>query len=131
MDIKVGVDGCAATEIDPIFLDTGPTLLALNVDAVGVAGYNVVIDDLNDVLRSRLDHDSARFEMLEFTVFDSDVGVNADETGRARIIRRVSLQLATGHLDAGSLKYSDTWNLTIRLSEYSTKGKEDRKLNKI
>ena len=131
MDIKVGVDGCAATEIDPIFLDTGPTLLALNVDAVGVAGYNVVIDDLNDVLRSRLDHDSARFEMLEFTVFDSDVGVNADETGRARIIRRVSLQLATGHLDAGSLKYSDTWHLTIRLSEYSTKGKEDRKLNKI
>ena len=58
--------------------------------------------------------------MLELAILDQDVCINTDETSCARIICRISLELATGHLDACLLKYGDAGYLTIRLSEYST-----------
>ena len=120
MDIKVCVNGCAATEVYPIRFDFRLALLPLNVDAVGIARYNVVVDDLYVVLRPCLHHNSTRFEMLELALLDEDVGVHADETSRARIISRVTLELAVEHFDAGALKHRDTRHLAVRLSEYST-----------
>ena len=37
LDIKVSIDGGAATEIDEVSLDTRSALLSLNVDAISVA----------------------------------------------------------------------------------------------
>ena len=67
LDIKIGIDSCASAEINPVLCDARPTLLALDVDAVRIAGDNVVVSDLYLVLRARLDHDTARLEVLEFT----------------------------------------------------------------
>ena len=66
LDIKIGIDSGASAEINPVLCDARPALLALDVDAVSVAGDDVVVRDLNLVLRARLDHDTTRLEVLEF-----------------------------------------------------------------
>lgn len=42
LDIKIGGDGRTPAEIDGVVLDHWPALLPLDVDAVGVAGDDLV-----------------------------------------------------------------------------------------
>ena len=120
LDIKIGIDSSASAEINPVLCDARPTLLALDVDAVRVAGDDVVVSDLYLVLWARLDHDTARLEVLEFTRYDLKIGVNADQPCRACIVRGVSLELTADHSDAGALERRDARHLSVSLSEYST-----------
>ena len=92
----------------------------MNVDAVRVAADDLILDDRHLVLRTGLDHNSTRFEMLKLTVLNVDVGVDADQASCACVVRGVTLKFAVDHLDAGAFKSSDTRHLAVRFSEYST-----------
>lgn len=120
LDIKIGVDSSASAEINPILSDPRPALLSLDVDAICVAGNDVVVYDRDYILRTCLDHDSTGFEMLELALLNMNVGIDTDKASSARIIRSVALELASDHFDARSLESRDAGYLTIRLSEYST-----------
>lgn len=121
LDIKVGGNGGTAAEIDRIVHDGGAALLALDVDAVSVARDDLIVDDVDLVLGSRLQHDSAGFKVLEVAVLDVDVGVDSHDASRVRIVRRIALQLAVDHLDCGAFQHRDAWHLTVRFPENSTK----------
>lgn len=73
------------------------------------------------VLRSGLQHDAARLEVLEVAVLDVDVSIDSHDAGRVGIICGVTLQLAVDHLDAGSLQHRDTRHLPIGFPENTTK----------
>jgi len=99
LDIKVSVNRRASAKIDRVALYSGPALLTLDVNTIGVArNYFVVLND-HFVLRSSLNHDSARFEMLKVALFDLYIGINGDKTSRASIVGGVTLELAVIHLD--------------------------------
>ena len=121
MDIKIGGDGRTPTEVDCVVLDHRSALLSLDVDAVGVARYDLVLDDIDHVLRACLQHDPARLEVLEVAVLNVDVGVDSDDTSRVGIVRGVTLELAVDHFDAGTLKNRDARHLAIGFPENTTK----------
>ena len=120
LDIKIGVDGSASAEINPIHSDPWPALLALDVDTICVTGDNIIIHDRDYILGTGLDHDSTGFEMLELALLNVYVCVDTDQAGRACVIRCVALELATDHFDGGAFESGDAGHLAIGLSEYST-----------
>ena len=76
LHIKVGGDGSTSTEIDGVFLDHWPGLLALDIDAICVTTDDLVVANVDFVLRSCLEHDATRLEVLELALLDGDVSVD-------------------------------------------------------
>ena len=81
----------------------------------------MVVLDNNSVLWSRLNHYSARLEVLELGAVDLYVGVHGDDTGSTGIISCIALELAVVDLEAGTVEHRYAWHLSVCLTEYSTK----------
>ena len=124
LDIKVGVDGSASAEVDLVPYDDRLTLLALNVDTSCVTRDDLVIADLHQVLRTRLDHDTARLEVLQIASLYFHVCVDGDDASGASTVCGVTLQLAIFHLDFGTVEHCNARDLAVSLTEDSTRSRK-------
>ena len=120
MDIQVGVDSSAATEVYLVAMNNWSALASLDVDTCSVARDNLVASNHDLVLWSRLNHDASAFEVLELALFDVNFSIDRDKTRCGGIIGCVAFQLAVYHFDRGTVEHSDARYFAIGLSEYST-----------
>ena len=103
LHIKVGVDTSTATEVYSVAMNNRTTLASLDVYTCCVTRYDLIFLDEDFVLRTRLDHDTATLEMLEFALFNTNFGIYGDKACSRSIVRGISLQLAVDHFDRGAV----------------------------
>ena len=82
----------AETDIVVFYLRLAP--LALDIDPVRRTRHNLVLSNRDFVVCATLKHDSARFELLKFTLFYFDISVDGYYPARERPIHTVALQFA-------------------------------------
>ena len=54
-----------------------------------------------------MQHQPATLELLEFALFDVNIGVDSDHTGCRDLVVFVPLQLAVSHFERGTVQNSD------------------------
>jgi len=118
--IKIGVDCSTSAKVDGVSSDVWSRLLSLDVDSCSVAGYDLVVLDRYLVLRLRLHHYSAGFEVLKVAVLYVYICIDSYKACCARIVCRITFKLAVDHLNRGAIEYCDARDFTVRFTKYST-----------